>query len=308
MPQSVLPGKIVAGYAARGQGAGPMLVTHRAGLFTKEGLDVEIRPVAGSMRQSAAIMAGDMFFGNMAAPGVISSVLDGADLTFVTGGINQQFVGGRPGTLSLSDVAGGTLAVHRPGELNDALARLLNARLEADGLAPMCMVFDLGEEECGARLIERTIDATILSPPAYNEMRRRGCTVLFDFAECGTNYAIGGIATRRKTIIERPELVKSFVRAYLAGMHRYKTNRELTVSVQQEYSKIEDRTIAEETYDTTEPGMPRAPYPVKSGLEILLGVFKEIDPRANSLTVESLMDDTFVRELDESGYIESLYR
>ena len=53
-------------------------------------------------------------------------------------------------------------------------------------------------------------------------------------------------------------------------MHRYRTDREFTVDVQAEYSGIADRTIAEETYDLTQPGMPSVPYPVVASLQTLL--------------------------------------
>ena len=42
--------KIKAGFATVGQGAGPMMVTWKAGLFQKHGLDVDRPPVMGGAK------------------------------------------------------------------------------------------------------------------------------------------------------------------------------------------------------------------------------------------------------------------
>src|SRR5678815_5682286 len=91
--------KINAGFATVGQGAGPMMVTWKAGLFRKHGLDVGRPPVMGGAKGVVrGLMSGEIQFGNLAAPAALRANLKGeADLVFLTGGINQQFLLGRPG-------------------------------------------------------------------------------------------------------------------------------------------------------------------------------------------------------------------
>ena len=89
-------------------------------------------------------------------------------------------------------------------------------------------------------------------------------------------------------------------------MHRYRTDREFTVEVQAEYSGIIDRSIAEETYDLTQPGMPSIPYPVVSSLQILVDFMATELPEAKGADARRFVDDRFIRELDESGFIAAL--
>lgn len=73
-----------AGFATIGQGAGPMMVTWKAGLFTKHGLAVE-RPriMGGAKGVVRGLMLGEIQFGNMAAPAPLRANLKGeADLVF----------------------------------------------------------------------------------------------------------------------------------------------------------------------------------------------------------------------------------
>src|SRR5687767_14745284 len=98
---------IGAGFATPGQGAGPMLITQRAGLFAKHGLDVEVSDRRSARNVVAGMMAGELQFGNLASPSMLRMVLQGeADIVFLALGINQQFLATRPGLTSRKDLAG----------------------------------------------------------------------------------------------------------------------------------------------------------------------------------------------------------
>jgi ABC-type nitrate/sulfonate/bicarbonate transport system substrate-binding protein len=135
-----------------------------------------------------------------------------------------------------------------------------------------------------------------MTPPEAIEARMQGCAFLVDFAEFGLNYALGGIAARRRTIRDEPETVRKFVAAYVEGMRRYRTDRDFTIQVQQEYSGIADRRVAEETYDLTQPGMPEIPLPVPHALATALKVMTRDLPAAETARPEQFIDDRFIRE------------
>lgn len=70
-----------------------MIVTARARLFAKHGLEVETRLMSGAKGVVRGLMNGEIQFGNLAAPALLRADLLGeADLVFLTGGINQQFL------------------------------------------------------------------------------------------------------------------------------------------------------------------------------------------------------------------------
>jgi hypothetical protein len=89
-------------------------------------------------------------------------------------------------------------------------------------------------------------------------------------------------------------------------MHRYRTDREFTIAVQAEYSGIADRSIAEATYDLTQPGMPRVPYPVVAALQTLLDFMASELPEAKNADAKQFVDDRFIRQLEEEGFIAAL--
>jgi ABC-type nitrate/sulfonate/bicarbonate transport system substrate-binding protein len=306
MPELI---KINAGFATIGQGAGPMMVTWKAGLFQKNGLDIEQpRIMGGAKGVVRGLMSGEIQFGNMAAPAPLRANLKGeADIVFLTGGINQQFILGRPGIQRREELAGKTIGFVGDGGLNDALVKFAIAKLEATGikgLQPKPMTGG-GPEELEA-LLSGEIDCVVGTPPESIYAERKGCKYLIDFSEYGLNYALGGIAARRAYVANNPEITRQFIKAYVEGMHRYRTDREFTVEAQAEYSGIADRTIAEATYDLTQPGMPRAPYPVVASLQALIDFMSKELPEAKNADAGRFVDDRFMRELDDNGFIDSL--
>jgi ABC-type nitrate/sulfonate/bicarbonate transport system substrate-binding protein len=298
-----------AGFATIGQGAGPMMVTWKAGLFHKHGLDIgRPRIMGGAKGVVRGLMTREIQFGNMAAPAPLRANLKGeADLVFLTGGINQQFILGRPGIDRREDLTGKKIGFVGDGGLNDALVKFIIAKLKVAGIDGLREepVPAGGDKELEALLSGRC-DAIVSTPPESIEAHRRGCNYLIDFSEFGLNYALGGIAARRDYIEGNLQITRQFIKAYVEGMHRYRTDREFTIGVQAEYSGIADRSVAEETYDLTQPGMPQVPYPVVASLQTLLDFMAAELPEAKNADARQFVDDRFIRELEENGFIDSL--
>ena len=301
--------KIDAGFATIWQGAGPMMVTWKAGLFHKHGLDIERPRIMGGAKGIVrGLMSGEIQFGNMAAPAPLRANLKGeADVIFLTGGINQQFILGRPGINDRTELAGKKIGFVGDGGINDALVKFVIDKLEAAGVKGLKLeLMAAGGERELESLLSGHVDAVVGTPPECIDFARKGCKYLIDFSEYGFNYALGGIAARRDYVARNPEITRKFVKAYVEGMHRYRTDREFTIGVQAEYSGIADRTVAEATYDLTRPGMPRVPYPVVTALQTLIDFMAKDLPEAKNADAARFIDARYMRELDESGFVDSL--
>jgi hypothetical protein len=58
----------------------------------------------------------------------------------------------------------------------------------------------------------------------------------------------------------------------------------------------------------TEALYPKKQYPSLEGLKTVIEDVAERDPRAKSAKPEQFVDFTFIKELDQSGYIDGLYK
>jgi len=299
-----------AGFATVGQGAGPMIVTERAGIFRKYGLAVNIRMMSGASGVVRGLLAGEIQFGNLAAPALLRAVLEGKpDMVFLTGGINQQFLMTRPAITRREQLANGTIGMAGDKGLNDLLVHFIVDELKDAGISNIVKVPVAGEgRERIAALLNGKCDALVITPPEALYARRKGCNFVVDYGAYGLNYALGGLAACRNYIEKHEDIIRKIVAAYVEGMHRYRTDRDFTIKVQQEYSGIEDRSIAEETYDMTRPGMPPTPRPVPSALRKALDIMSRELPAAGKADPACFVDERFIRELEESGFVATLSR
>jgi NitT/TauT family transport system substrate-binding protein len=286
-----------------------MLVTLRAGLFEKHGLAVEAQDRRRAVGVVEGLMAGELQFGNLAAPSMLRMVLNGeADLVFLALGINQQFLVSRPGLSAKKDLTGARLAHSGDGAITDILTVFLQDQLIEEGIDGVSLlpVGRSNESEIDA-LLRGDYDAVVLTPPAAIEAVRKGCHRVIDLADYGLNYSLGGIAARRPYVEEHPDIARAFIAAYMEGLHRYRTDKAFTVDVLMEFGGHTDRSLIEAHYDLTMPGMPKAPIPRTDGLAKALRVMSRDFPPAAKADPADFVDDRIVRELEDNGFVFRLY-
>jgi len=71
-----------------------------------------------------------------------------------------------------------------------------------------------------------------------------------------------------------------------------------------------EREILEKSRENvlSETMYPKKQYPSLEGLKTVIDELAERDPRAKTAKPEQFVDNTFIRELDQSGFIDGLYK
>jgi hypothetical protein len=84
-----------------------------------------------------------------------------------------------------------------------------------------------------------------------------------------------------------------------------KQNKDAALKAMALWYGIRDPKLQENFYRKASL-LPRKPYPPYDGLEKMVEFFN--NPEMQKHKLEDFYDDTYVRALDSSGYIDSLYR
>jgi ABC-type nitrate/sulfonate/bicarbonate transport system substrate-binding protein len=123
-------------------------------------------------------------------------------------------------------------------------------------------------------------------------------------------YQSAGVATTRGFIRESPDIVRRYVKSQIEAVHRIKTDRENGKKVLVKYTGLQDKEILERTYDdiSTDDRLPPKQYPTLNGLKSILESLATTDPKAKAAKPEDFVDMHFIKELDESGFIDTLYK
>ncbi len=120
-------------------------------------------------------------------------------------------------------------------------------------------------------------------------------------------YCGNGVVVMRSNVRENPELFRRFTRALAEIVARFKSSRAEGMAAVAEFMNEQDSQKVALMWESRSRVMPAKPYPEPRGLQFVLEEMGQVDERVRPLTVEQLTEPGFMRELDESGYLDHLY-
>ena len=203
------------------------------------------------------------------------------------------------------------MAISRFGSATDSIARFALKRVGLSvGKDVTLIQVGSGPERLSALQTGR-VTAAVINPPSSFIAEKRGMAVLADVAQMGLVFQHTGAATTKKFIREHNDTVRRYVRAHVEAVHKMWTDKEATIRALGKYMGSGlDREILEKSYDNVmhETLYPKTQYPSQEGLKTVIEDLAERDPRAKTVKPEQFVDMSFIRELDQSGFIDGLYK
>jgi len=305
--------RLNVGYSAISADQLPAWVAKDSGIFAKNGLDVELIFFTGGSTAILALVSGDVPITQVSGPGLVSSVLGGSDAVFIAAGITSlnYVLMGKPGVKSVEQLKGGTLAISRFGSATDSIARFALKKLGLSvGKDVTLIQVGSGPERLGALQTGR-VTAAVINPPSSFIAEKRGMAVIADVAQMGLVFQHTGAATTKRFIRDHGDIVRRYVKAHVEAVHKMWTDKEATIRALGKYMGSGlDREILEKSYDNVmhETLYSKKQYPSVEGLKTVIDEIAARDPRAKNVKPDQFIDATFIRELDQSGFIDGLYK
>lgn len=300
--------KIQVGVPAVSMGNIVIFFTKEAKLFEKHGLDADVVVVNGSGIASRALVAGSVAISPIATPAVISAVLAGSDMVILAhtmpGVIQSLMV--RSDIKRTEDLKGKTIGVTTFGSLADFLVRYL-ARIKGLNPDKDFALLQIGTDS--DRLIalrQGKIPAATLGHPQFILAQRAGYTMLWDFFK-EVDYPWSEIATTRTQIKQDRDLVMRYMRAHLEGIAQFKKDPEFAKKVIKKTLRLDDDSLAQESWELFAKYRIPAPYPNLKGMKTSYEYVAVTRPDVYKHKPEEFVDSSFVEELDKSGFIKKLY-
>jgi hypothetical protein len=85
-------------------------------------------------------------------------------------------------------------------------------------------------------------------------------------------------------------------------------NKSLVLKTLVKKLAVTDPSALEEGYQEILTSLDRKPYPSLDGMQNIKRLAKQREPRLAKINVESIVDDSLMRRLDSSGFIDRVYR
>jgi NitT/TauT family transport system substrate-binding protein len=303
--------KVTTSYVSDSAGVLPLWLAKEAGIFARNGLDVQAVRVHASVGVMA-LMSGELQFVLASGPVVVDSALRGSNAVYVAGGMSTlDFVlVTRPEIKTAEQLKGSTVGLSAFRGANPTATRFALQKL---GLGPkdVSLIVVGGTSERIASLRLGKIQGTLFSPPQNITAQREGFNALADVAELGLTFVHIGVATTRTFIRDNPEIVRRYVKSHIEAIAVMKTDREMAVKTLTKYlGQIKDRDVLIKSYEAAVPDnrISRKQYPYLAGLQMALDLLAEENPKAKGAKPEDFVDSRFIKELDDSGTIDNLYK
>jgi hypothetical protein len=156
------------------------------------------------------------------------------------------------------------------------------------------------------------LDKWLVDGIVANEIRaalamKAGYPVLADTQKW--NIAVGGNSVMVRLgwldTEENQEKARRFLKATAEGLALFHQDRELALNVMAEWNGITDTDISTHAYERGQ-WMPEKPFPCYDGIDNTFEMYDSNELR--KFKPADFYDDSLIRELDESGFIDGLYK
>ncbi len=304
--------KLNVGYSAISADQAPAWIAKETGIFQKNGLDIQLIYFTGGTTAVQALISGEVPVSQVAGPAVVNSGLAGSDIAIFAGGATSldYWLMSRPEIKRAEQLKGGSVAISAFGTASDFVARYA---LEKIGLIPgkdVALVQVGGVPDRLAAVLTGRIEAAVLVSPQMFIAQKKGLNVLADVSKLGLPFQYTGVATSRGCIKERPDTVRRYARAQLEAVRLIHADKEVSVKVMTKYfgGRVE-RDILERSWELLVGSLlSKKQYPSLEGLKFILDSLAERNVKARAAKPEDFADLQFIKELDQSGYIDNLYK
>jgi NitT/TauT family transport system substrate-binding protein len=303
--------KVRLAHSALESSNGVWYVAQDRGFYKKYGLDAELLFIPSTTTSVASLVAGDIHVGNASGGGIASAVVAGADVVLVACYLNSlpyELVV-QESIKSAEELKGKSIGISRLGSASDVAARALIRGL---GLEPEkhVLIMQVGGSSERAASFRSGRIAGFPSPPGIIHLTHgMPFRILISTADFPKPFEFPYIcaATTRSYLAKRRDTVKRVLMAHIEAMHFFKTRKEETKKIVAKYSRQTNETYLEAAYTASAKLYDRVPLVTRAGTEVQI---KEAVARkpGMQLRFEDLVDESLVRELDKSGFIDKVYK
>lgn len=287
-------------------------VAEQKGLFRKHGIEAEIIVTGqGAATGISALLANDIQVVASAGDALVASTLQGADTVMIAGVVNKglQRIMARSEIKTTAELKGKKIGVTRIGAVSHSVLLMMLPRWKMS--VNDVQVMQLGSSPNMLAALDRGgIDAAVLTIPSMFVAEDRGYRVLADMGDTDIYYLHTMIATTRNYVKSNRDRVTRFLKGYLEGLAFVKQNKKESIDIVRKKLQLgaeQTRNLERSIELLNAKYYEAVPYPSLRGVETVLGFVEKDNPKAKGADPKSFVDDSLLREIEQSGFVKKLY-
>jgi NitT/TauT family transport system substrate-binding protein len=282
----------------------PIWVGQEAALFTKHGVNVDLKYLAATTAVQGMVGGGEEvgLVGNQG----IDAKLEGADLIYIASSLPvfvfQLYA--RPEIKSVADLKGKVVAVTQPAASTDYAMRIV---LKRNGLEPDKDVKIMYAQDITNVLNSVSVGnaaAGIMSAPTSLKAKAAGIKSILNITELKIPFLFTAVLSSPKVMREKNEALIRFLRGYIEALAVIRKDKETTLKSMAKYLKTTDQEVLESVYDDYKNVFPQVPLMTAAEVRAVLDVAKS--PKAKQMRPEEFYDNSLVQKIQASGFIDAV--
>ncbi len=291
----------------------PFLIALDEGLYEKHGLDVDMVPFSARAAEVHGIEGASRHIHDIepditvggGAPTIVGRVNRSRPSDRVilasTDHVVRWHVVARQGINSLEDLKGKRIAYSGVGACSHYIALLLAQKMGWDPVRDLAL---LGGDYSIFPLKKGWVDAFIAYEVPFAMAKAEGYKAIANLREWNEPIPCSGVNASRSWARNNRETVLRFLKAVVEAISMMKKNKYVAFKAMEKWYGFTDYEVQQILYDGARE-MPRKPYPALDGIKKTMQLYDSAQMRRYK--PEDFYDDSFIRELDESGFIDKLY-
>src|ERR671914_2366047 len=302
--------KVVIGYASMSTVATTLWVAQEKGFFAKNGLDVQSIFISGSPTLIASLNTGDVHFGYTGGTATLGAAVGGLEIRMIAAFANhvQTVLGGRPEIKTPADLRGKRIGVTSIGGTGWMSAMLgleqigLNAERDKISLAAF------GDQRVISQALETgTIQGASLAGVFGQRLKRAGYHFMGELEKIplvGTS-----IVVKSDYLANQQSAVRNTLRAMIEGhgfVHN-PANKAAVIEITSKKLGITDPLAANDGYEDYLRRTDRRAFISIDGVKNIQRFMKLRNPKIADVNLERLIDESLLRDLGKSGFMEQSF-
>jgi NitT/TauT family transport system substrate-binding protein len=285
-------------------------VAHDGGYFAKEGLDDQMILIPSGTQLAQVTVAGEIDIGLLNGSSAMAAALQGADLKVIGNAGNKMIFSlyVKPEIKTVEALRGKKIGITRYGSAPDISIRYALKKYNLNPEKDLTLI-QLGfMATVAGGLNGGSIDGGVVSPPTQFAVEKLGFKELINITDMDFAFPNPSLVGVGSILKNRPEVINRFMRAYARGIHRARTDKEFTFKSMVTYTKIQDPTVLQKSYDLyVGKVLEKAPYINMVGMQNALEDLAKTVSAAKNAKPEQFIDHRFLDTLEKGGLLKELY-
>lgn len=286
-----------------------MWVAKDAGFFDQNGLEVNLIFIDGGTKTTQALLSKDVQYAFVAPDSLINANAGGADTVLVAGLMNTlsyDFVV-TSAIKTPADLKGKKVAVSGLSGSSYTAARIALRdifKLDPDKDVAIIAVGNQAQRE--AALLSGQIQASVMDPDAQTQLKKEGLVILENLWNKNIPYEQNGIGASKAYVRQNPDTTTRLLKALIQATGYFKSpeNQDKVMSIIGKNLKSDDKEFLNNAYTRLGQGVLQcAPYSTVEGIKTIVAESKAAVEKG--ITAESMVDNSFVKALEDNGFVKA---